>query len=256
MRPLTRRVALGMGLGAAGTAALSACAYNQELGRSQLLVVDDATMVQSAAQAWRQQLQTQPISRDPAANERVIRVGSRIVQAAGLGNQRWEYAVFQNPDVNAFVLPGGRMGVNIGLIDLVRNDDQLAAVIGHEVGHIIAHHAAERYSQQALTNLALSGASAFGGGSQAGKAIASYGSIGAQYGILLPFSRRHELEADRIGVDLMQKAGYDPRQAVELWRMMAARGGAKGPPQFASTHPSDAERVQALEAYLRQRGWA
>ena len=86
--------------------------------------------------------------------------------------------------------------------------------------------------------------------------IASYGSIGAQYGILLPFSRQHELEADRIGVDLMQRAGYDPRQAVALWRMMAARGGARGSPSFASTHPSDAQRIAALEAYLRQRGWA
>jgi len=244
-----------MTAGAVLAASLSACAYNQTLGRNQLLVVDDAQLTQSAAQAWQQQLQTARISRDPVANVRVHEVGRRIVHAAGLGGQRWEYVVFQNPEANAFVLPGGRMGVNTGLIDIVHNDDQLAAVIGHEVGHILAHHAAERYSQQQLTSIALAGAKAFGGSSAAGKAVASYGSIGAQYGILLPFSRQHELEADRIGVDLMQKAGYDPRKAVDLWRMMASRSGAKGPPQFASTHPSDAQRVSALEAYLRQRGW-
>jgi predicted Zn-dependent protease len=248
---------LAFGAGCATSAVLASCAYNPALGRDQLLVVSDASLTQSAAQAWQQQLQSARISRDPLANERVRRVGSRIVQAAGMGDQRWEYVVFQNPDANAFVLPGGRMGVNIGLIDMVKNDDQLAAVIGHEVGHILARHAAERYSQQSLTQLALVGAQgALGTSSSAGRAIASYGSIGAQYGILLPFSRQHELEADRIGVDLMQRAGFDPRQALELWRMMAARAGAKGPPQFASTHPSDAQRIAALDAYLHQRGWA
>jgi predicted Zn-dependent protease len=247
---------LALSAACAASASLAACAYNPALGRDQLLVVSDSSLTQSAAQAWQQQLQTERISRDPVANARVREVGSRIVEAAGLGNQRWEYVVFQNPDANAFVLPGGRMGVNIGLVDMVRNDDQLAAVIGHEVGHVLARHAAERYSQQSLTQLALAVApSALGSSSTAGRAVASYGSLGAQYGILLPFSRQHELEADRIGVDLMQRAGYDPRQAVELWRMMAARSGAHSSHSFASTHPSDAQRITALDAYLRQRGW-
>jgi len=242
--------------GAAMAAALGGCAYNEALGRSQFLLVDEASLTQSAAQAWQQTLRTERISRDPVYNVRVQEVGSRIVHAAGLDSQRWEYVVFDNPDVNAFVLPGGRVGVNTGLLQLVRNDDQLAAVIGHETGHVIAHHAAERYSQQVGTQIALIGAQgALGTSSQFGRAIGSYGGIGAQLGILLPFSRKHELEADRIGVDLMQRAGYDPRQAVELWRMMAARG-ANGPPQFASTHPSDATRVAALQEYLRSRGWA
>lgn len=244
-----------LALGMAAAATLSGCAYNQTLGRDQVLLVSDNSLSQSAAQAWSQTLATQRISRDPVANVRVHEVGSRIVKAAGLDTQHWEYVVFQNNDANAFVLPGGRMGVNTGLLAIVKNDDQLAAVIGHEVGHVLAHHAAERASQHSLTKMALIGAQAVGGNSQAGQAISSYGSLGAQYGILLPFSRQHELEADRIGVDLMQRAGYDPRQAVELWRMMAARGQS-GPPQFASTHPSDQARIAALQAYLRQRGWA
>lgn len=237
-------------------ATLGGCAYNEALGRNQFLLVDQASLTQSAAQAWQQTLATQRVSRDPRANERVRRVGTRIVEAAGLGNRRWEYVVFENPQVNAFVLPGGQMGVNTGLLDLVRNDDQLAAVIGHETAHVVANHAAERYSQQAAAQIALVGAqSVLGGSSQAGQAVASYGGIGAQLGLLLPFSRKHELEADRIGVDMMQRAGYDPRQAVELWRMMAARG-AGGTPQFASTHPSDSTRIAALQEYLRSRGWA
>src|SRR5436190_7493936 len=210
---------------AAAGASLCACAYNEALGRDQVLLVSDDSLARSAAAAWQQTIATQRISRDPVANVRVHEVGSRIVAAAGLANRRWEYVVFDNRDANAFVLPGGRMGVNTGLLGIVRNDDQLAAVIGHEVGHVLAHHAAERASQESLTRLALAGGqAALGGGSQASQAIASYGSLGAQYGLLLPFSRKHELEADRIGVDLMQRAGYDPRQAVALWRGMAARG--------------------------------
>jgi predicted Zn-dependent protease len=240
---------------AAASASLCACAYNEALGRDQVLLVSDDSLARSAAAAWQQTIATQRISRDPVANVRVHEVGSRIVAAAGLANRRWEYVVFDNPDANAFVLPGGRMGVNTGLLTVVRNDDQLAAVIGHEVGHVLAHHAAERASQESLTKLALAGSRAALGSGQASEAIASYGSLGAQYGLLLPFSRQHELEADRIGVDLMQHAGYDPRQAVALWRGMAARGSG-GPPQFASTHPSDQARIAALEAYLRQKGWA
>lgn len=251
---LNRRLATTAALMA--SAVLAGCAYNEALDHDQLLVVSEASMTQSAAQAWQQQLANSPISHDPVANVRVHAVGERIVEAAGLGRQHWDYVVFQNPEANAYVLPGGRMGVNIGLIDIVKNDDQLAAVIGQEVGHIIVHHAAQRYSQQFVAQIAQAGAKgALGSSSTAGRAVASYGSIGAQYGLLLPLSRHHELEADRIGVDLMQRAGYDPRQAVALWRMMAARAGDKGPPQFGSTRPSDAQRVSALEAYLRQKGW-
>ena len=243
--------------GGALCAALSACAYNEQLGRNQLLLVDDTALAQSAAQAWQETLSTQRVSRDAAANARVRRIGSRIVEAAGMGNRPWEYVVFESPQVNAFVLPGGRMGVNTGLLNLVQNDDQLAAVIGHEVAHIVGQHAAERYSQTAATQLGLSVASGLGSGSRIGQAVSAYGGIGAQLGVLLPFSRRHELEADRLGVDLMQRAGFDPRQSVALWRRMAAQQqGRAGSPEFASTHPSDATRIAKLEEYLRSRGWA
>ncbi|MGE5501383.1 MAG: M48 family metallopeptidase, partial [Ignavibacteriales bacterium] len=191
-------------------------------------------------------------------NDRVRRVGQRIVQAAGLGDRQWQYAVFDDPDANAFALPGGEIGVNTGLLKLATTDDELAAVIGHEVGHVVAHHAAERMSQQAAAQIGLGVAqSALGGaaGSTRAQALSSLGSAGAQLGFLLPYSRKHELEADKLGVDFMKTAGYDPRQAVTLWQKMQAQSGSR-PPTFLSTHPSDTQRIQALRDYIRSRGWS
>lgn len=237
---------------AASFPVLEACTYNEALGRNQLVLVDDNALAQAAAQSWSQALASESVSRDAAMNERVRRVGGRIVQAAGMGNMTWEYAVFTSATPNAFVLPGGRMGVTTGLLALVQNDDQLAAVIGHEAAHVTARHAAERYSQTALTQTGLQVVS--GAAGDYGRAVGALGGIGAQVGVLLPFSRQHELEADRIGVDYMHRAGFDPRQSLALWRLMAAqRQGST--PEFASTHPSDASRIAALEAYIRERGW-
>jgi predicted Zn-dependent protease len=162
--------------------------------------------------------------------------------------------VFENTAPNAFVLPGGHVGVTTGLLKIVDNDDQLAAVIGHEAGHVVARHAAERQSQTMASSLLLGVLGATVGGGT-GQAINSYGGDAAKYGFLLPFSRKQELEADRLGVDFMQRAGYRPREAVTLWEHMQAQGGASSTPQLASTHPSDATRIAALKNYLAQRGW-
>ncbi len=246
-----RRTAL-VALLAAGTA-LSACAYNEALGRNQFLIVNDAALTQQADAAWAEALRTQRTSSDPAANARIRRVGDRIVQAAGMGDRRWEYAVFVSESPNAFVLPSGKIGVTTGLLSLVRNDDQLAAVLGHEVGHAVAQHAAERYSQTAATSAGLGILQ--GAAGDYAQAAGAIGGLGAQLGVLLPFSRRHELEADRLGVDYMQRAGYRPSEAIALWRLMAQqRQGST--PEFASTHPSDASRIAALEEYIRSQGWA
>jgi predicted Zn-dependent protease len=236
-------------------AALStaACAYNESLGRSQFLLVDDNALTQQSEAAWAQALRSQPTSNDAAANARVRRVGGRIVEAAGLTDRSWDYAVFVSQSPNAFVLPSGKIGVTTGLLNLVRNDDQLAAVLGHEVGHVVARHAAERYSSTAATSMVLSGVqSAAGDYAQAAGAI---GGLGAQLGVLLPFSRRHELEADRLGVDYLQRAGFRPSEAIALWRLMAEqRQGST--PEFASTHPSDTSRIAALQEYISSKGWS
>lgn len=234
------------------SAALAGCAYNEALGRNQLLIVDDSALTQQADAAWAQTLRTQRVSTDAAANARIRRVGDRIVQAAGLSNRNWEYALFVSESPNAFVLPSGKIGVTTGLLSLVRNDDQLATVLGHEVGHVVARHAAERYSTTALTSIGLSGVQSAAG--DYGRAAGAIGGLGAQLGLLLPFSRNHELEADRIGVDYLHRAGFRPSEAVALWRLMATqRQGST--PEFASTHPSDASRIAALEQYIASRGW-
>jgi len=253
-----KRTFLISGAALASAMGLAACAYNADLGRNQLLLVNDSSLVSAAQEAWTQSLSTQKISRDPALNDRVRRVGQRIVQAAGMGDRQWQYAVFDNADANAFALPGAEIGVNTGLLKIATTDDQLAAVIGHEVGHVVAHHAAERMSQEAAAQIGLGVAqSALGGaaGSTRSQALASLGGAGAQLGFLLPYSRKHELEADRLGVDFMKAAGYDPRQAVTLWEKMQAQSGSR-PPTFMSTHPSDAQRIETLRQYIASRGWS
>ena len=236
----------------AAVVGLSACAYNESLGRNQFLIVDDGALIQQSNAAWAETLKSQKVSTNAAQNERVRRVGGRIVQAAGLAGRSWDYAVFEDASPNAFVLPSGQIGVTTGLLKLVQNDDQLATVLGHEVGHVVARHAAERYSTQSTTGLVLGAVQSRAG--DYSQAVGALGGMGAQLGLLLPFSRNHELEADRIGVDVMQRAGYNPREALALWRLMAQQGGASAP-EFASTHPSDSTRIAALEAYLTERGW-
>jgi len=235
-----------LGLGVVG------CAYNESLGRNQFLIVDDSALIQQSNAAWAETLKSQKVSTNAAQNERVRRVGGRIVQAAGLAGRSWDYAVFEDAGPNAFVLPSGQIGVTTGLLKLVQNDDQLAAVLGHEVGHVVARHAAERYSTQSTTALVL-GAVQSGAGDYS-QAVGALGGMGAQFGLLLPFSRNHELEADRLGVDYMAAAGYRPSESLALWRLMAQQRQS-GAPEFASTHPSDQTRITALQQYIASRGW-
>lgn len=234
-------------------AVVGGCAYNDTLGRNQFLIVDDSSLAQQSEAAWAEALRTQPTSSDAAANARIRRVGDRVVDAAGLGDRRWDYAVFVSKSPNAFVLPSGKIGVTTGLLALVQNDDQLAAVLGHEVGHVVARHAAERYSTTAATSIALSGVQSVAG--DYAQAAGALGGLGAQFGVLLPFSRRDELEADRLGVDYMHSAGYKPSEAIALWRLMQTQRQG-GTPEFASTHPSDESRIAALQQYITSRGWA
>lgn len=232
---------------------LSGCETNDALGRSQLILFDESSLEQSALTAWQEQLKTAKISNDAQMNARVRAVGARIVTAAGMGDRQWEYVVFQDDQPNAFVIPGNKVGVNSGLFKVVKNDDQLAAVLGHETGHVIARHAAERASQQAATAIGLQVATSATSG-KVQQAVANYGGLGAQVGILLPYSRQHESEADRIGVDLMVKAGYKASEAIVLWQNMMAQG-KNAPPEFLSTHPSDQTRINDLKTYIATKGY-
>ncbi|WP_427788725.1 M48 family metallopeptidase [Brevundimonas diminuta] len=248
-KPVLAALAIAAGIISAGA---GGCAYNEALGRNQLVFIDDGMLIQQSQAAWAETLRTQKVSNNAAQNARVRRVGDRIVQAANLTNRHWEYAVFDDSTPNAFVLPSGHMGVTTGLLAMAKNDDQLAAVIGHEVGHVVARHAAERASTTQTTGLILGAVQSQAG--DYGQAVQAFGGMGAQLGILLPFSRSHELEADRLGVDYMVAAGYKASESLNLWRAMA-EGRQSGTPEFASTHPSDQTRLMQLQQYIASRGW-
>jgi predicted Zn-dependent protease len=226
-----------------------ACATSPT-GRRQLMLVSDSQMNQMGVQAFQQMKATTRIDRNGSDNAYVQCVARAITSVAGGDTKNWEVVVFQDPAVNAFALPGGKIGVYTGLLTVAKNDAQLATVVGHEVGHVLARHGAERVSQQVGTQAALTGAGAIAGGGAQGQAIMGALGVGAQVGVLLPFSRAQESEADAIGLDLMAKAGFDPQQSVELWKNMKQASGGNAPAEFLSTHPSDVSRIQDLQARM------
>ncbi|KGE78957.1 M48 family peptidase [Halomonas sp. ND22Bw] len=232
--------------------ALAACTTSPT-GRSQLTLMSDDQLDQMGAQAFSQYQQERPIV--GGAPDRLAQCVTREIVAAlppRLQQENWQVRVFEDDSANAFALPGGYVGVNTGLLEITENQDQLAAVIGHEIGHVLAQHANERASTQSATNLGLSVLSSAAGLEGAGgqQVMAALG-MGAQYGILLPFSRRHESEADTIGLRLMADAGFDPRASVALWQNMANAGGGQ-PPEWMSTHPSHGSRISGLESDMNE----
>jgi len=237
---------------AAGSVFVTAagCTYNQELGRSQLLFVPESQMAQLAASAWQDQKAQQKLSRDPRYTSRMNRVAQRLLVAAGENPAAWEWQVFEDDQLNAFALPGNKMGFYTGILDIMETDDQVAVVAGHEIGHVKYRHGAERFSQSSLAQTGLAvgqvalGASELGGMEQQIAALVGVSAV--QLGVLLPFSRKHELEADRYGVRLMNSAGYDARQSITFWERMAAQKTGGGPPEIFSTHPADATRIAQL----------
>lgn len=237
---------------------LSGCVTNPETGANQFLLVGEGQIAQMSASAWSDMKQQVPQTSNPSLRRRVDNVWNRISRGAGRGDEQWDVAVFDTEDVNAFVMPGNKVGVYRGMTDLVENDDQLSSVLGHEVGHVAGRHAAERYSQQLAGSLAL----AVGGAAvQASDSLRQYGStIGAlggaalQFGVLLPYSRRHELEADRLGVDYMYKSGYRVAEAPRLWDVMAEKN-PRTTPEFLSTHPDPLNRAAQLRQYINAKGY-
>lgn len=243
---------------AAGTvvAFAAGCVTNPETGASQFLLVSDGQLAQLSQGAWAEVRSKEKLSSDPSRNQQLRRVGARITSAAGRGDQAWEYAVFESDQKNAFVLPGRQVGFYTGLMDLADNDDQLAAVMGHETGHVTGRHAAERYSQNIAASVGMSAAGLALKDQKYGGEIAGVLGLGLQFGVLLPYSRAHELQADLLGLDYMHKAGYRPSQAIPFWEKMAGSGKGARPPEFLSTHPDPATRIKAIEQHIRERGYA
>ena len=196
-------------------------------------------------QAYQQIKQEEKVSRNPELNRRVQEVGRRIAAVSGHPDWDWQFTVFDNDEPNAFALPGGKVGVYTGLFKVAKNDDQLATVLAHEVGHAIARHGAERMSQGLLAQL---GGVAVGVATGSEAYVQAYTQL-ATLGVILPYSRTQESEADEIGLMLMARAGYDPRQAIDLWENFQALGGDR-PPEFLSTHPSEGTRIERLEKLM------
>lgn len=229
---------------------LTSCATSPT-GRKQLIFLPDSQMNEMGIQAFAEMKKTVPQEKDSKTNTYVKCVAMAIAKTASdrSGVSNWEVVVFKDDTANAFALPGGKIGVHTGILKVAKTPGQLAAVLGHEVGHVIARHGAERMSQNLLAQGGIVAANiALQNSEQKGLILGSL-ALGSQFGVLLPFSRKHESEADQIGQELMAKAGFDPAESVKLWENMGKATG-KGPPEFLSTHPSHDTRIHDLQAGL------
>jgi Zn-dependent protease with chaperone function len=248
----------------AATTMLAACATTTQEGavgveRRQLLLVSAAEMDQSATAAYQNVLKEQgakgAVNRDLQQVERVRRIASRLTPQTGVFRPdapgwKWEVNVITSPEVNAWCMPGGKIAFYTGILEKLRmTDDEVAAVMGHEIAHALREHGRERASQQLATAVGAGVvSSALGVGQGGADLVAMVG----QVTFLLPYSRLHETEADRMGVELAARAGYDPRAAIALWQKMAKLSGGGGPPQILSTHPSNEERIKDLGVFAQR----
>jgi predicted Zn-dependent protease len=227
-------------------AILAACATSPT-GRSQLLLMPEGQITQMGLQAFENIKKQTPMETSTATSRYVNCVAQAITREVG-GN--WEVVVFKDDSANAFALPGRKIGINSGLLKVAKNQDQLATVIGHEVAHVLSHHSNERVSQQFAVEQGLGLISALSNPQTGtGRTLMGLLGVGAQYGILMPYSRIQESEADRLGLQLMARAGFNPAESINLWRNMSAAGGAR-PPEFLSTHPAHSTRISDLTANL------
>jgi metalloendopeptidase OMA1, mitochondrial len=224
---------------------LAGCQTVAETGRSQLILLPASADADLGLAAYQEIKATNRVSGDPELNRRVTEVGRRIATVSPDPGYDWEFTVFEADEPNAFALPGGKVGVNTGLFKVARNDDQLAAVMAHEVGHAIARHGAERMSHGLLFQFGLVAL----GAAVEEPSVVQLAAAAATLGVILPFSREQEAEADHLGLIYMAKAGYDPREAIELWRNFESLGGGR-PPEFLATHPSPGSRIGRLQALM------
>jgi metalloendopeptidase OMA1, mitochondrial len=224
------------------------CITSDVTGRRQLMLVSQDQEVQLGAQAWQETMTTAKVVTSGAACAQVKRVGEAIAKVTGKSFQ-WEFALVDDPKtVNAFCLPGGKVVVYSGILSLMRNDDELAVVIGHEIAHATCRHGGERISQSLVVELGIKAADLLVANRSEQVRTLTNGALGmgAQYGVLLPFSREHEYEADEFGLKYMFQAGYDPAAAEAFWGTMLKLSEGKEPPEFTSTHPTTANRIERL----------
>jgi predicted Zn-dependent protease len=251
---------------ALGIALLTRCETVPITGRTQLSLVPAATVNSMGLDYYRDFMGKHKVTADVGGSESVRRVGTRIQQAvtryfqqqgdlSRLEGYKWEFNLIDDPSINAFALPGGKVVVYTGILPITRHDAGLAVVMGHEIAHVLANHGAERMSQGLLTQMggiALSEALSTRPSQTRDLFLGAFG-VGAQIGVLLPFSRLQESEADHLGLVFMAMAGYDPREAVPFWiRMSEGKKKSGGTPEFLSTHPTDANRIENIRRLIPQ----
>ena len=245
-------IAMILCCGASVTLFTLGCQQVPLTNRKQLLLSSEASENEMGLAAYQEVLKAEPLTQNQKAVEIVRRVGQRIAAVANRPDFEWEFNVIESETQNAFCLPGGKVAVYTGILPVCENEAGLAVVMAHEVAHAIARHGGERMTYQTAQNL---GKSAVGYVMQKQEeqkqkiVLTAYGAA-AQYGVILPYSRKHEMEADQIGVMLMAKAGYDPSEAPVFWERFAGIKTGAAPMEFMSTHPSDAHRAAALRELL------
>ena len=227
---------------------------NPETGKVQRVAMSTQQEETLGLQAFQEVLATADVVESGPTFDAVRRVASRIAAQTGTAASsfNWQVSVVNSDQINAFCLPGGKIVVYTGIIPVAENEAGLATVIGHEVAHAVARHGAQRVFQNQLVQTALVGASFSLGDMDYGQRQTIMGLLGAgaQYGVLLPFGRDHEVEADQMGLLYMARAGYDPRESIPFWERMGRSAGSGQPPEFMSTHPSHGTRIQNLQAFM------
>ncbi len=226
---------------------VAACSQNPVTGRDQLILISEEQATTMGAQAYQEIKQEgKVLPQNSEYTQRIRRITDRLIANNDLPNYQWEVNTLQDDTPNAFALPGGKIGVNTGLTKAAVNDAQIAAVIGHEIAHAVSRHGAERVSQQTAMNTALNVGVALAGGGAGAQTAGQLLAQAATLGVILPYSRTQESEADEIGLYYMARAGYDPAEAVELWKNMKAMASG-APPEFLSTHPDPNNRIARLQ---------
>jgi predicted Zn-dependent protease len=230
---------------------LNGCVTNPETGRKSFLLISEGEEMQLGGQAYQQVLAKNQLSKRKDWNEILQRVGKRISQVANKPNFNWEFKLIESPEKNAFCLPGGKVAVYTGIMPILKNEAGMAAVLGHEVAHATLRHGGQRLTANLGTQLGVLvlGQILTGKDNSNRQLILAALGIGAQVGVILPFSRSNEEEADEIGLRYMARAGYDPHEAPLLWERFGASEKG-GPPAFLSTHPSSKSRQEDLEKQL------
>ncbi len=244
------------------TLLLASCGSVPFTGRKQLQLVSNQEVIALSLQQYQDFIRTAPVEKGTANAQMVGRVGSRIANAvktfytnngyaSELENFSWEFNLVKDNSVNAFAMPGGKVVIYTGLLPVTQTEEALAVVVGHEIAHVIAQHSGERLSQQVALQYGGAVAGGLLGNSQVAQQLGQtvFG-LGAQYGVMMPYARKQEYEADEIGLIIMAIAGYNPQVAVSFWTRMAQSGAGAQVPEFLSTHPSDSKRIAKIEQIM------